>query len=70
MNHESVMDHEWIHNRDRMFFAKTLIERTPKIYFGKHPPTQNHLLVVIFNQYWSTSKYQVKRKQYVYLGQN
>ena len=53
-----------------VFFAKTLIERTPKNYLGKHPPTQNHPLVVICNEYWSTSKYQVKRKQYVYFRQN
>ena len=43
-----------------MFFAKTLIERTPKNHLGKLPPTQNYPLVVIFNDYWSSSKYQVK----------
>ena len=52
------------------FVAKTLIEHTPKNNLGKHPPTQNNPLVVICNEYWSTSKYQVKRKQYVYLGHN
>ena len=42
------------------FFAKTLIERTPKNHLGKHPSTQNNSLVVICDEYWSTSKYQVK----------
>ena len=53
-----------------MFSAKTLTERIPKNHLGKNPPTLNHPLVVICNEYWSTSKYQVKMKQYVYLGQN
>ena len=44
------------------------MEHMPKNHLGKHPPTQNNPLVVIGNEYWSTSKYQVKRKQYVYLG--
>ena len=43
-----------------MFFAKTLIERTPKYHLRKHPRAQNNSLVVICNEYWSTSKYQVK----------
>ena len=51
-----------------MFFAKTLIERTPKNHLRKHPSTQNHPQVVICNEYWPTSKYQVKRRKNVYLG--
>ena len=48
------------------FFLQKLIECTPKNHLGKHRPTQNNPLVVICNEYWSTSKYQVERKQYVY----
>ena len=44
-----------------MFFEKTLIEHTPKNHFEKHSSTQNNSLVVICNEYWSTSKYHVKR---------
>ena len=49
-----------------VFFAKILIERTPKNYLEKHPSTQNSPLVVLCNEYRPTSKYQVKRKQDVY----
>ena len=52
------------------FFAKILIERTPKNHLEKHPSTQNNPLVVLCNEYWSSSKYQVKRKQYVNFRQN
>ena len=52
-----------------MFFAKILIERTPKNHLEKHPSTQNNPLVVLCNEYRSTSKYQVKRKQYMYFRQ-
>ena len=44
-----------------MLFAKILIERTPKNHLEKHPSTQNNPLVVLCNEYRSTSKYQVKR---------
>ena len=47
-----------------MFFAKILIEHTPKSRLKKHPPTKNDSLVVLCNDYRSTSKYQVKRKEY------
>ena len=45
-----------------MFFAKILIERTPKNHLEKHPSTQSNSLEVLCNEYRSTSKYQVKRK--------
>ena len=38
-----------------MFFAKILIERTPKNHLEKHPSTQNNPLVVICNEYRSSS---------------
>ena len=53
-----------------VIFAKILIERTPKNQLEKHPSTQNNPLVVLCNEYRSTSKYQVKRKQYVCFKQN
>ena len=68
MNHDSGFIIGIIHVV--FFSSKTLIERIPINHLEKHPPTQNNPLVVICNDYWSTSKYQVKRKQYVYLGQN
>ena len=48
------------------FFAKTLIERTPENHLEKYPSTKNNPLMVLCNEYKSTSKYQVKRKQQVY----
>ena len=42
-----------------MFFAN--LERLPKNHLGKHLPTKNNPLVVFYNEYSSTSKYQVKR---------
>ena len=44
------------------FFAKTLIEHTPKSHLKKHLSTQNHPLVALYNDYRSPSKYQVKKK--------
>ena len=52
-----------------MFFAKILIERSPKNHLEKHLSAQNNPLVILFNEYRSASKYQVKRKQYVYFRQ-
>jgi len=40
-----------------IFFAKTLIEHTPKSNLKKHP---SHPLVPLYNDYRSPSKYQVK----------
>ena len=36
-----------------MFFAKILIEHTPKNHLEKHPSTQNNPLVVLCNEYSS-----------------
>ena len=36
----------------------------------KHPPTKNNPLVVLCNEYRSTSKYQVKRKKYEQFWEN
>ena len=47
--------------------AKTLIKHTPKSHLKKHPSDPQALL---YNDYRSPSKYQVKRKQYVYFSQN
>ena len=49
-----------------VFFAKILIEHTPKTC----PPTKNNALVVLCNDYRSTSKDQVKRKKYEHLWEN
>jgi len=37
MNHDSG----FIIGIAHVFFTKILIERTPKNYLGKHPPTEN-----------------------------
>ena len=47
-----------VHNRDcQCFFAKLLIEQTPKNHLGKHPSSQNNPLVVLCKKYRSTSQY-------------
>ena len=43
-------------------FVKILIEHTPKNHLEKHPSTQNNPLVVLCDEYRSTSKYQVKKE--------
>ena len=60
---DNIMNHD---SGFMIFFAKILIERTPKNHLEKYPSTQNNPLVVLCNEYKSTSKYQVKRKQQVY----
>jgi len=40
---------------------------TPKTCLKKHPPTKNNPLLVLCNEYRSTSKYQVKRKKHEHL---
>ena len=41
--------------------------KNPNRTHTKHPPTKNNPLVVLCNEYRSTSKYQVKRKKYEHL---
>jgi len=55
----------WVHNRDcQCFFAKIQIEHTPKTCLKKYLPSKNNPVVVLCNEYRSTSKYQVKKKKY------
>jgi len=44
-----------------MIFCQTLIEHTPKSHLKKHLSAKYHPLVVLYNDYRSPSKYQVKQ---------